>query len=650
MDVGRSNGEQTATSIVIERARYFQTNRWSAPVGFAAAVGFYSVLISPTSMSPGPLRWWAFGMLFFVALQVVAFTVPSVAARVDDFGAPILATVSSGMVGIGFGSLLWIDLDASRAADVRWITLAFLFAVSAGVVAGISGVNHLGNALFIPMWVGTSGALVFVGSYTTAGACAFFALICFKDQYSSGELWNELMELRVESHDIAEANHWAATHDPMTSLVNRSGFMDLLHKRAEVSDSLITVMFVDLDRFKEVNDNHGHAAGDHLLAEAADRITGAIRASDTVGRFGGDEFCVLLDEQADEAGADRVAHEIIKVLEQPFTGPWGLEAIEISASIGVASITPAEATPERLILDADFAMYEAKRLGRRRVVHFGRELEAELSARLGLKADFRRLIGDELLEADAQPIFNLGTGRVSGVEMLARWRLPDGTTVPPDIFIPLAEELGLIGQVTRLMLRAAGERLQAWTGHPELGTTRVSVNVSGSDLASGVLVAEVAEVMNEFDIGPDRLVLELTESLDIAGSVSDLAQFEALRLLGVEIAIDDFGTGYSSLDSLLSFPVDFVKLDASLIANLGDDPRQTVLMRRITELAAVIGRTVVVEGVETAVQLAELSRLDITHVQGYHLCRPVPAHSLADRLHQLRNDADSPLSNTLSRR
>ncbi len=633
-----------------ERSRFFDAVRWSGPVGIAAAVGFYSIIISSTTMSSAALRWWIVAMLLGVALQVAAFMVPASSRWLDTRGIPALSDVAHVLIGAGWGSVLWIDLDATRADDVRWITLAALFAVSAGVVAGTSGVNLLSVCIFVPMWVVAIGALVAVGQITTALAGAAFAVICVLDLRRAGQLWTELMVLRVESSDIAEANLWAATHDTMTSLVNRSGFMKAVRDRSSGSNSPITVMFIDLDRFKEVNDTHGHAVGDCVLIEAADRIQSSLRSTDLVGRFGGDEFCVMLEAQTTESSAGRLAHEIIAVLEKPFEGAWGPESIEISASIGVASMAPADATPERLMLDADFAMYEAKRVGRRRVVHFGRELEEALSARLGVKTDFRRLVRDRGLEADGQPIFDLQTGAIVAVELLARWRLPDDKTVPPSVFIPLAEELGLIGEVTEQLLCTAGEQLVAWRDDPELGAAKVSVNASAAGLADGSLLATVAKVMAEYGIGPGRLVLELTESTDLAGTDADLAQFEALRALGVGIAIDDFGTGYSSLQSLLSFPVQVVKVDGSLITKLGDDQRQVAMWRSINDLAGVVGQKVVVEGVETAAQLEELIRLGAPLAQGYHLCRPVPAIGLSAHVEQLRSDAASPLANQLARR
>lgn len=632
--------------VVLERRRFFVANRWSGPVGIAAATSFYTLLIVASPHPPRHLSLWLGGMLLAVGAMAASFLVPSLAGRIDRYGIPKASNVAFCLVGCGWGSILWLDLDATRSAEVRWITLATLFAVSAGIVAGISGVNLLGAAVFVPMWAGSAGALVAAGQPVAAGAAAAFATITYRDMRRNGRLWIELVSLRVGSHEIAEANVWAATHDLMTSLVNRSGFMQSVTDRAERSDLPISVMFIDLDRFKEVNDHLGHAAGDQVLIEAANRLKASLRATDVVGRFGGDEFCVLLDPKHDEASSDQLAHRIIDVLERPFVGPWGEEHIYISASVGIARLTPAEATPERLLLDADQAMYEAKRTGRRRVVHFDSELRANHVERLGLESDFRRAIREGVIESDAQPMFDMDTGAVRCVELLARWRLPNGGAVPPSVFIPLAEELGLIGDLTDLMLRAAGEQFRAWADHPELGASKISVNVSAADLGRGRLVNAVADVVTEFGIAPNRLVLELTESGEIAGTNNEIAQFEALRTIGVDIAIDDFGSGYSNLEHLLTLPVAAVKLDLSLVQRLGTDPRQIAMLRSIHDLAAVIGHKVIVEGIETAFQFAELKQLGMKIGQGYYLSRPVPAPDLVDHLAMLRSDDENPFAET----
>ncbi len=631
----QSDSERLEASINGERYRYFVSSCWSGPVGVAAGVGFYSLIISRTPQPPRGVGWWAGAMLVFAALQMASFTIPYFSRRSDRRGIPTLATIAHGLIGAGWGSLLWLDLDASKTIHVRWSTMAILFAVSAAV-AGISGLSRLSMALFLPMWIGSIAALVAVGEVTEAAGCGVFAAICLRDMSIHGRLWTELITFRVTSHEIAESHRWSANHDSLTSLVNRSRFMAVVEERAQASARPISVMFIDLDRFKEVNDNLGHAAGDLVLIETAGRISGLLRETDLVGRFGGDEFCVLLGQEYDEVSSDGLAHRLIEAIEQPFEGPWGDARAYVSASIGVASLGSGDASPERLLLDADFAMYEAKRQGRRRVVHFNSDLQVDLSERLGLESDLRRLLREGTLGADGQPIYDLNTGSIRCVELLARWRLPGGGNVPPSVFIPLAEELGLIGEVTNLMLRTAADRLRAWADHPELGTAKVSVNISALDVQSGQLVSSVADVITEFGIEPSRLALELTESIDFAESSKVLAQFDALRELGVEIAIDNFGTGYSSLDSLLALPVSAVKLDASLVARLGNDPRHIAVLRHVHDLAKVIGSKVIIKGVETPAQLDELKQLGTELAQGYFLCRPVPVDTLADHVALLR--------------
>ncbi len=622
-------------SVSRERNRYFTSARWSGPFGVVAGVGFYGVIISNTASSPGALRWWVIAMLGLAVLQIGAFAGPSRVRRLDSRGVPLLSSVAHGLIGAGWGSLLWLDLDVTRVAEFRWVTIAMLFCVSAAVVGGIPGLKVLGMALFVPMWVGSATALVAAGSLAAAAGCAVFAALCLRDINSHGRLWTELIVLRVQSQEIAGAHEWAANHDSLTSLANRSHFVHMVEERARLGDGPISVMFLDLDRFKEVNDRLGHAAGDHVLVETANRIRALLRAVDLVGRFGGDEFCVLLGQAHDERSAEHLAHRLIDAIEQPFDGPWGAERVYISASIGIASLASLDASPERLLLDADFAMYEAKRRGRRRVVHFNSDLQADLSERLGLESDFRRLLRDSALGADGQPIFDLQTGSIRCVELLARWRLPGGGNVPPSVFIPLAVELGLIGEVTNLMLRMAATQLRSWADHPELGVARVSVNVSATELQQGDVASAVADVVTEFGIERGRLVLELTDSSKFDGSNKVLAQFEALRELGVELALDDFGTGTSSLDSLMSLPVSSMKIDASFVAKLGADRRHRAVLRHMHDLASVIGHNVVVKGVETAEQLEELEQIGAVLAQGFHLCRPVPIDSLGEHVRAL---------------
>ncbi len=624
-------------AIRVERFRFFFANRWGGPVGTFFAVALYSTIISAAGHPPRGLAWWAIGMLTVMVLMAATVVLPPLVAARNDEGLPSATRWLQILTGIGYGSLMWLDLELTRTTEFRWITLAMIFAVSAGVLSGLSGVNSLSKLTLIPMCVGASSALLVAGQPIMALSVAVFAGIALRSLAENDKLWVELIVLRIISNRVAEENVWAATHDPLTELLNRAGVMQHLAERADEPDHPISLMFIDLDHFKEVNDRFGHAGGDLVLAETARRLRKSLRNDDVVGRLGGDEFVVALSAAYDKATSARLANRIIDDLERPMASTDG-DDIYLSASVGIATLSPSEATPEQLLLDADHAMYRAKKTGRRQVVHFDNELRDELHERSGLETHLRRAVREGSIEADAQPMFSLETGNVRAVELLARWRLPGGATVTPSVFIPLAEDIGLIGDLTRQMLRTAGRMLQTWSDDPILRNASVTVNVSPVEFARGRLVQSVADTITEFAIEPGQLFLELTESHELVGDESDLGQFQKLQALGVRFAIDDFGTGYSSLDQLLKLPIDAVKLDLSLIAKLGTDPRQTALVRSIHELAAVVGNSVVIEGVETAAQLAELEMIGATLAQGYYLCRPVPVDELADHLAALRVD------------
>lgn len=546
--------------------------------------------------------------------------------RITD-GIPIASHFAHIAIGAGFGLTLWLDPAATRLGEFRWITLACLFAMSAGV-ASFSGPNALGRLVAIPMWFGASTALASIGEFAAAAACVIFATITVRDMKGNTSRWNELLELRVRSHVAAESSKQAAMQDSLTGVLNRAGVMALLAERAADPDHATSVMFIDLDHFKEVNDRFGHAAGDAVLIETTNRLEGALRRTDVVGRLGGDEFCVVLSVDDADATPSTMAYRIIEELERPISNGTS-DDVYISASIGIASLQPGEATPERLLVHADHAMYRAKRTGRRRVVRFDQELRSEIDERSGLETSLRQAIRENALSADAQPMFNIRTGRITGVELLARWRLPDGTSVPPSVFIPLAEDIGLISDVTRFMLHTAGTMLQVWKNDPLLGRARIGVNVSAIELIRGRLVEDLGEAIADFNITKGQLVLELTESQQLNDEAIDTEQFRLLDAMGATFAIDDFGSGYSSLDHLLSLPIDVVKLDLHLIDQLGVDPRQTDIVRSIHDLAGVIGQGVIVEGVETQTQLDELNVLGARYAQGYYLCRPVPVEDLA---------------------
>lgn len=604
------------------RAHYFHSSRWSGPAGSGAAAALWTVLASSTSSAPSALPVWLGYMAVAVSLQIAAFSIARSLTAAD--GLPKLSHLAHLAIGVGFGSTLWLDLDATRDPEFRWITLACLFAMSAGVVSGFSGFNRLGQLVSVPIWIGASTALLATGQVAAAAAAAIFAVITTRDMAEHGTRWTELLQLRHESAGLAEQHRWEANHDSLTGLLNRAGFIDRLNEPIEIGDR--SVMFIDLDHFKEVNDRFGHGIGDGVLIEAARRISAVVRSDDIVGRLGGDEFCVMLGCDIDGLEAARLADRIVIELERPIPNPL-TEDIFISASVGLARMR-AEDSAERVLTQADHAMYQAKRTGRRRVVHFNEELEAELDERSGLEIALRQAIQQGGLSVAGQPIFNITTGEIRAVELLARWKLPGGESIPPAVFIPLAEEIGLIGDLTETMLRTAGMALQSWADDPRLKNARVSVNVSAVEFVRDHLVDRVAGAITEFGIEPGQLVLELTESFDVTNENLKLETFELMRAMGVAFAIDDFGAGYSSLDHLLSLPIDAVKLDLSLIDGLGVHPHRTRLLQHIHGLANVIGTSVIVEGVENQVQLDELHAIGATHGQGYFLCRPIPLDEL----------------------
>lgn len=619
-----------------ERFRFFFANRWNGPLGTFFAVSLYTTIISATGQPPRGLTWWAIAMSVVMVMMSAAVVLPDLVDAKNNEGLPAVVQWSHVLAGIGYGVLFWLDIDLAKDVQFRWITLATIFAVSAGVMSGLNGVNSLSKVLLIPMTLGASSALLVADQPLMAVSVAVFAGIALRSLFENDKLWTELIVLRITSNRVADEHQWAATHDPLTGLLNRAGMMQHLTRRAEEPSHPISLMFIDLDHFKEVNDRFGHAGGDLALAETAHRLCHSLRATDVVGRLGGDEFVVALNACHDRNTSARLANRIIDDLEKPMAGTNG-DDIYLSASIGIATLAPSEATPERLLLDADHAMYRAKKTGRRQVVHFDSELRDALHERSGLETHLRRAVREHTFEAYAQPMFSLRNGSIRAVELLARWRLPGGAMVPPSVFIPLAEDIGLISDLTRQMLRTAGRMLQVWADDPLLRDSSVTVNVSPVEFARGRLVKSVADAVAEFGIEPGKLFLELTESHELIGDESDLDQFHRLHALGVRFAIDDFGTGYSSLDQLLKLPIDAVKLDLSLIAKLGADPRQSALVRSIHDLAAVVGNSVVMEGVETAAQLAELENIGATLAQGYYLCQPVPVDELAHHVAALRN-------------
>jgi diguanylate cyclase (GGDEF)-like protein len=417
-----------------------------------------------------------------------------------------------------------------------------------------------------------------------------------------------------------------AYSDSLTGLPNRALLLDrmeMTRARAEREQEPMTVLFLDLDGFKPVNDSLGHLAGDRLLVEVARRVRGCLRRGDTAARLGGDEFAVLLADLGDIRRAERIARRILLALAEPFT-LLGKEVF-VTASIGIAAGLD---DPEDLLRNADVAMYRVKREDKNGFRLFEPDMHTAVLERLELEADLRRAIEREELVLHFQPVVGLDDGAVVGVEALVRWHHPTRGLLMPLDFIPVAEETGLIVEVGRWVLGAACRQVVAW--QRELGSAApdwISVNLSGRDLLEEDLDDGVAAALAESGLDPARLTLEITETVIVQDGGRALGQLERLKELGVRLAIDDFGTGYSSLRYLGRFPVDVLKVAKPFVDGVLDD-RDAALVRTVVSLADSLQLATVAEGIEHAEQRQRLVELGCTLGQGYLFARPLPVETL----------------------
>ena len=419
----------------------------------------------------------------------------------------------------------------------------------------------------------------------------------------------------------------AAAEDPLTRLPNRSAFERALVaelQRTEATTQPCAVLFLDLDGFKTVNDSLGHEAGDRVLVDVGQRLLEHLSAGCTIARFGGDEFTVLVPEATPER-LEQVSNEIDDALADPFTVVGG--EFYLSTAIGTAvSVTGLE-SPHDLVRDADTAMYTAKAAGRGQRVLFDVSLRNEVTRRVRVEADLRTALREEQLEPVYQPVFDLRTGTWCSVELLARWHHPEHGPVSPAVFVPVAEESGLVGRLGQLMLGRAARQAVAWE---QVGLSMpIQVNVSPRQLTDPYFVAEVLGVLDAHGARPDQLALEVTESAVLADEQLAVRLLGQLDEAGVAVVIDDFGTGYSSIARLSDLPVRGVKVDRTFIAALGEHDRARHVVGAIVDLAHAYGLVVTTEGVETPEQLALLRELGCDKAQGYVLARPMPADSAA---------------------
>jgi diguanylate cyclase (GGDEF)-like protein len=419
-------------------------------------------------------------------------------------------------------------------------------------------------------------------------------------------------------------------HDPLTGLPNRVLFLERLDhalRRARRTRKIVAVLFADLDRFKSVNDAFGHRVGDEVLTAVASRMVAALRQGDTLGRVAGDEFVILCEELGSPSEADLVAHRLHAALRRPFFVAG--HEIEVTASVGIAFAGQGESVaPEQILHQADTAVYKAKRRGGARDEILDVRLEHRGGWQDGLSYDLVEAVARGQMRIVYQPIVTASDGRITGVEALLRWSHPERGIVPPAVFIPLAEQAGLITDIGRWAMEAAcRDRIRLRDpGRPDqLG---LSLNVSVHQLMSPDFATTVADVLGATSTDPQLITLELTESAFIQNAQRASIVLNNLKDLGVSIALDDFGTGFSSLSLLNRFPVDIVKIDRSFVKDLAADMSSQAIVSAVIDLSHALGKTVTAEGVETAQQRDELVTLGCDSCQGYHFARPMAAAEL----------------------
>ncbi len=457
---------------------------------------------------------------------------------------------------------------------------------------------------------------------------------------------NGQLEQRVEertealSEVNAELQH-TAFHDTLTGLANRALFLDRLahvlerSKRAQAGP--FAVLYLDFDRFKAVNDSLGHHVGDELLVAVSKRLRSVVRPTDTVARLGGDEFILLLEDLSSEDEAVAAAQRVQSVLASAHK--LHEHDVHLTASIGVVTNSPDYTRAAEIMRDADIAMYRAKEKGRACFSVFDRAMREHLERRMSLEADLRVAVQSGDFEVHYQPILSLQTGEVESVEALVRWTHPVHGTVSPAVFVPIAEEMGLVTKLDRWVLRRALQQFAAWGAERDT-QIGLNVNVSSQGFLRPGLVAYVREVLAETGVAAQRLRLELTETMIVDASDEVKATLQGLSELGVQLHIDDFGTGYSSLSYLQDFPLDVLKIDRAFINKLFE-AKGEALVRTIILMAHTLGLSVVAEGIETSEQRARLRDLGCECAQGYLFAKPLHAQEVTAFIARQGEKADS---------
>jgi len=441
--------------------------------------------------------------------------------------------------------------------------------------------------------------------------------------------------LVITSRDVSERQkaekraQYLAQHDGLTGLPNRLLMQDRLHQaisQARRGGGLVALMFVDLDRFKTVNDSFGRVIGDTLLKEVAQRLTACLRDTDTVARLGGDEFTIMLPDATNAQGVGEVAQRVLSEFARPFSD--GEQELYVSASIGISLFPRDGSDPDELVKHADRAMYSAKDSGRNSYRYFTEDLNREVHEKVILESGLRRAIERGELRLLYQPKIDLASHKIIGAESLVRWQHPKLGLILPERFIPVAEESDLIVQLGEWVLNAACEQLRAW--QQEGFALQVAVNVSARQFRRGNLEDRVVAAMVAAHVEPHLVEIELTESAIMQDAEGSISTLQRLKSHGISISIDDFGVGYSNMRYLNRLPLDILKIDQSLIRDIGADSKDAAIVRAIIGLARSLGIRVIAEGVENHSQLSFLNAHGCNYGQGFLFGRPLAPETFAE--------------------
>jgi diguanylate cyclase (GGDEF)-like protein len=456
--------------------------------------------------------------------------------------------------------------------------------------------------------------------------------VMIEDEVTGTRYWQGFMLDITKRKQMEEQLQHQALHDPLTDLPNRILFTDRLRHalaRAERRQQCLSVMFMDLDNFKVINDSLGHETGDKLLVIASKRIRSVLRPEDTVARLGGDEFVFLL-EDTDLDGASRIAERILELLRRPFF--LGGRELFIMASIGIAVGDGSGKRSADLLRDADLAMYRAKHSGKARYAVFEETMNAQALERLELEHGLRRAVERNEFVVHYQPEVSLANRKIVGFEALARWEHPENGLMLPEQFVSLAEETGLIVPIGEAVLEAACRQATEWREQRPSDPPAVCVNLSARQFRELGLTKSIARIIDSTGLEPSSLFLEVTESTAMRDALATAAALEELQTLGVRTILDDFGTGYSSLSYLERFPVEYIKIDHSFVGGLGEYPGAEMLVSAIISLAHALGHKVIAEGVETEEQFEQLREMGCDLAQGHLISEPLSAEGVADLL------------------